>query len=54
MSIDITSHTADGSALEDKNNKIAPILFDKTNDSFSGEYLDEVNRPHKESVVRIA
>ena len=51
LSNDITSHTTDGSALEEENNNITPILLDKKDDSSGAEHLGEVRHPYEENVL---
>ena len=51
LSNDITSHTTDGSALEEENNNITPILLDKKDDSSSAEHLDDVYHLQEENVL---
>lgn len=51
LSNDITSHTTDGSALEEEYNNITPILLDKKDVSSGAEHLGEVLHPYEENVL---
>ena len=51
LSNDITSHTTDGSALEEEYNNITPILLDKKDVSSGAEHLSEVRHLHEENVL---
>ena len=51
LSNDMSSHTTDGSAVEEENNSFIPIPLIEKDDSTSLEYLDEVRHPFEENIL---
>ena len=51
LSNDMSSHTTDGSAVEDENDNFTPNPLMEKDESSSLEYLDEVRHPLEENVL---
>ena len=47
----MSSHTTDGSAVEEENNNFTPIPLIEQDDSSSLEYLDEVYHSQEENIL---